>query len=113
MDDLIVFLRQQLDEDERVARAAEGTELAPWLTLFEAALAADDQPEDVRRAIGRHIANFTQGRMLWDIAAKRRIVDAAESQELYEPREAYVHVLQLLAVGYAGREGYQPEWAPS
>jgi hypothetical protein len=132
MADIAAFIRAQLDEDERVARAAEATEMGPWLTLFETALAAEGQSEDVRRAIGQHVARFIPERMLWDIEAKRAILAEVFAYEAKidgewgcchtaeqiaagkcpEIRPDEIPALRLLALPYAGKPGYQEEWRP-
>lgn len=93
-DDLIAFLRARLDEDEQIANAATPP---PWV----AQVGAGSNPDDGRKhtLVGRvavdvpgrqkwlysgnehggtavHIANWDPARVLADVDAKRKIVDA-------------------------------------
>lgn len=127
MDDLVAFLRARFDEDERIARAAEGTELAPWLDLYEATLNAAGHPEDERRAIGMHIAHFSPGRALWEVVGKSRILDEHRPYSETErecvgcglagdtlpavPDVEDCLVLRGLAMAYNRHQDYRREWA--
>ncbi|MBH1939139.1 hypothetical protein I5Q34_33605 [Streptomyces sp. AV19] len=90
--DLVAFLRARLDKDERVARAVLG---APWVRRKDVAGvhaddATDDRPDgtpvaDCRHvpaeyehkvAVAEHIARHQPARVLAEVEAKRRIVDA-------------------------------------
>jgi hypothetical protein len=90
--DLITWLRAQLDEDERVARA------------FAARLDA-------------HLFETGWGpaRVLAEVDAKRRILDLMMPGRPVYPGaygQAYRDVLRLLALPYADRDGYRDEWRP-
>jgi hypothetical protein len=119
-DDLLVWLREQLDEDERVAREApsvlDGGEWPFWIDV-------DDQEHAT--ATARYRDHFAPARVLLDIAAKRRIVDGCE--ETLPAEDAWDAVLdggsgeefvlarftlRMLALPYACRPGYRQEWAP-
>src|SRR5690554_5666985 len=63
MDGLVEFLRAQLDEDERVARAADGESY--WL--------------DEGDATGDFLHHHDPARVLAEVAAKRRILELHES----------------------------------
>lgn len=133
MDDLVRWLRAQLDEDEQVARAADGELSAVFTRIgsFDPEMAADE----------RHIMTHQPARVLREIDAKRQVikaytVSAERMEELAEERERLkvrgydtlmtemdlttaVHqrdalggVLQLLALPYADRPGYRDEWRP-
>ncbi|GHG97281.1 DUF6221 family protein [Amycolatopsis roodepoortensis] len=133
MDDLIAFLRAQLDKDEQAARAASP---GPWQvdkeTYPEAIHGADgatpvsggrwggeasvfDKDED---AI--HIARHDPVRVLADVAAKRQIIglcnldfnDDGEPSCLGGYGEAYWDVVRLLALSYAEHPDYREEWRP-
>jgi hypothetical protein len=108
-DDLITWLRAQLDEDERVARA--------WLPLGNPT-AADRE----------HIARHDPARVLAEVDAKRRILDEHKTYDVHsgfgcgicafngwdkviEP-EGWCTTVRLLALPYADRLGYRSEWAP-
>lgn len=75
MKDLVAFLQARFDEDERIARDADGISRDALLGLYEDLIKS--RPfDDERQVYGIHISHFTSGRMLDDIAAKRRILDA-------------------------------------
>ena len=142
MDELIYFLRAtwdarcaQLDENERVARAATA---GPWnadeafvQTAYEfdlpghihhgecrpiAHLAATTGKREVEERNAAHIARWDPAWVLAevecerdDIAAKRRILELAEDLQEREGRYAEPFVLAL-AQPYAGRDGWREEW---
>lgn len=128
-DDLLTWLRAQLDDDEQVARKATS---APWLvTASTDGTLADVVPvtssfEDYccDRDDAEHIARWNPDRVLAEVAHKRRIlqwvqdrlVDAEDfpQNDAYrvEAIEATVLHLRWLAAPYAGREGYRDEWKP-
>ncbi|MEU3161810.1 DUF6221 family protein [Streptomyces griseoincarnatus] len=102
MDDLVQWLRAQLDEDERMARAAGG-EAWQWehgygdmcndRTCPYGELATDEavimqvHGFDVRqddRQVADHIAAHDPARVLSEIDAKRRLVDLHTKDEYYD-----------------------------
>lgn len=143
MSDLIEFLCARLDEDEQIARAALCDD-PRYLTDDEAT--ADNgvwqtstHPHDecVVRGAGiviydegghtaeqaRHIARNDPARVLAEVDAKRRILDAAEgSFDAYdedpydETRTAdsstFEWILRVLALPYADHPDYREEWRP-
>lgn len=107
VDELITWLRAQLDDDERVARAA-------W---------PDCTPDDPRASDEdiRHIARWDPARVLAEVEAKRRILDLAPAAVMralgtQDPdfRDGYLdaheEAVKLLAQPYAGRPGWREEW---
>ncbi len=116
MDDLIAFVRAQLDADERVARTAANLQFDPengWGT---------HGPNTVTPHIGhihddearQHIVRFNPARMLAEIDAKRRILDWLEDLATSDAVTwSFDHEtpLRLLAQPYAGRDGWDPRWA--
>lgn len=124
MDDLVTWLRAQLDEDERVARA---TVPGPWhigstglhvhsrnadLTVMENV----DSPGPWHRALPEHITRWDPARVLAEVAAKRRVLDLYECTEdrILSP-DAWVlmkEAIELLALPHANRPGYLEEWRP-
>lgn len=113
MDELITWLRAQLDDDERAARAATVLPggAAEWFTGAEGSvLAADPSQLHVRGAvlslddIGVHIARWDPARVLAEVEAKRRILDD------FSWEAGQVRAIQLLAQPYAGRDGWREEW---
>lgn len=115
MDDLIAWLRVQLDEDERVARRVGGLR---WRALDGSGelVASDGRSAEVFgeihwEGVGQHIARWDPARVLAEVEAKRRIVD--EAIELQEREGRYAEAfLVALAVPYADRPGYREDWQP-
>jgi hypothetical protein len=139
MDDLVTWLRAQLDDDERVALAATA---GPWrhdatkhwrkpgTTWFEESVFAGpagadatcvagtgeaDDPQSMADA--RHIARWDPARVLAEVEAKRRIVDW-----LVDCADKALHgdwwnlevddAFKAIALPYAARPGYREEWRP-
>jgi hypothetical protein len=136
MDDLTTWLRAQLDDDERVARACP---FRDWRTLgppgtaptlcgrhgnSNAHLAEPVTFHDPKSATLAHAARWDPARVLAEIDAKRRIIDAIERRlDRREPDGGWESAgaetdgmadttLRLLALPYADRPGYRSEWAP-
>ncbi|MCZ0207912.1 DUF6221 family protein [Streptomyces sp. UMAF16] len=137
MDELVRWFGEQLDEEERVARAADDT-------LGKVNLDWQYQPEDpmggrvvsvrgadlipdVTAGIGAHVAEYDPRRVLCEINAKRQILlareNASKTLSATEPGTAvhdlmtgavnsYDHVIRLHAAAYDGRPGYREEWRP-
>jgi hypothetical protein len=125
MTDLVEFVRAALDEDERVARAAEP---APWTAHEEAAdpdegyVAGPDgyvlvyNEGTVSLGTAAHIARHDPARVLADVAAKRAILELhnAVPEEEYcseDEQRKPCQTLRLLAQPFAGRPGWREEWA--
>ena len=129
MDDLITWLRAQLDDDERLARAVEplgyttdlgGNRLDEHFAHGRVRYASEDgMPRHDRSdpAAAAHFARHDPARVLREVEAKRGIV------ELYEAADGGGFVghllrncldtpLRLLALPYCDRPGYQEEWKP-
>jgi hypothetical protein len=130
---LIEWLRAQLDEDERVARAAAG---APWsadapgmIQVDAAAIAAN------KHAFGKlgyvasvqqvadceHIAAWDPARVLSEVKSKRailrlcaKVIEDDEGRGFYSDGWSGLSVaqptLRQLAQPYADRPGWQDEW---
>jgi hypothetical protein len=137
VDDLVQWLGQQLDEDERIARAATA---GPWTAMGQGVL--DPSPPSNRLGIGmavghaaasadynetaEHIARHDPARVLREIDAKRQIIalhhqleDAQEMLDFCATCDATgkypeypCTTLRLLALPYADRPGYREEWRP-
>ena len=139
MDDLVRWLAEQLDEDERIARAATS---GPWTlddesypeTVYSAAKVdvvaggrwGGEASVFESTADAQHIVRHDPARVLREIDAKRKLL------ALHEPGETeYVDgdvcmvcsergegpyypcvTLRLLALPYADRPGYRDEWRP-
>jgi hypothetical protein len=114
-EDLVTWLRAQLDEDERVAvacRAADGIgSLCGWVEMVT----------DESEAGEAHAKRWSPDRVLAEVEAKRRIVDE-HSQDDGDPGgvcptcygiapvDAPCPTVRLLALPYAGRDGWREEW---
>jgi hypothetical protein len=138
MDDLVVWLRQQLDEDERGALAASP---GPWspdaesheVVAVDGITVADgfalSGPQ--LRATVEHIARHDPARVLREVEAKRRIVDEHVHEHATEAPGFGCRVcdwqgswsgvgdggwcltLRLLALPYSDHPGYrEEEWKP-
>lgn len=112
MDELVVWLRAQLDEDERIARAATQGEWV-WSREFVT------PPGYHHRTVGplepgdaAYIAAWDPARVLREIEAKRRIVDRYAWLREHGDTGGTAWVLPLLALPYADRPGYREEWRP-
>ena len=135
MDDLVQWLRAQLDEDERIARAVPGP---AWehrqirgdfdeSVVFEDYIAVAD-PErnvvvfsDVSTEEAAFALRLDPARVLREIDAKSRIVRLharAHHQCVAEDGPTQWHAtdpcatLRLLALPYADRPGYREAWRP-
>ncbi|MFF6829617.1 DUF6221 family protein [Streptomyces longwoodensis] len=128
MDELVVWLRAQLDEDERIARSASD---GPWKPGVRSGLdvvegdgwtVCDASDVDVV-----HIAAHDPARVLREIDAKRQLLALhQEKQEqgygtdlcaecgFGEVSQSYYPcaTLRLLTLPYADRPGYREEWRP-
>jgi hypothetical protein len=137
MDELVAFLRQCLDQDERVAReASDAARSANWIAGAEGSVISTDPQSElhIRGAvlslddIGVHIARWDPARVLAEVEAKRRIiadiVDEATWLDLScdmdrrigprdEATEPYLgdQLAKLVAQPYAGRPGWRDDWA--
>jgi hypothetical protein len=136
-DELVTWLNAALDDDERIAKAAgerspnwhaneegygagavehDGKHYAP--IVYDEGYPSEDEAE--------HIARHDPARVLAEVAAKRRIlalhsephlcpdVDGILGGGMYS---AYVTpdecpTVRVLALPYAGREGWNPTWRP-
>jgi hypothetical protein len=137
MDDLIAFVRAQLDDDERVARTATS---GPWV-----AKRADDSVYAVETSIvmgghdggwyivpaqveggegiepgdAQHIARWEPARVLAEVDARRVLLARLEGLLLYATSPNYAHsgieawatdTLKQVAQPYRGRSGWREEW---
>lgn len=118
--DLVAWLGEQLDEDERVAREA----LKP-LSERDSRLAyhAYGDFAEVSPAFVAHVARWVPDRVLAEVEAKRQIlaehhrlnpgvcVRCTDWQGGYEHQPYPCRTVLALAQPYAGRPGWRPEWA--
>ena len=125
--ELATWLLAQIDEDERVARAAAE---APWTSRHDVIPTChifgdfgwlvrgpdvETADSDQGRATADHIARHDPARVLAECDAKRRLIKAVEGDPFdamgAEPDYERT-VLQHLALPYADRDGYREEWKP-
>ncbi|MGW4670107.1 DUF6221 family protein [Streptomyces sp. NPDC004324] len=131
MDDLALWLGEQLDEDERIAQAASP---GPWEQSGVGDLGwtvsgpwAEVPDSEQGRADADFIAKHDPARVLREVEAKRRIAELHKPYDL-DARDRSgpmigctecVHddtiypctTLRLLATVYQDRPGYQEGWA--
>lgn len=127
MNDLISWLRQQLDTDEQLALAASP---GPWRPNAEhdEVLAVDDvRVADGFALSGRqlratvdHITTHDPARVLRQVQAHRAILDAYEAEDNGARYggcgddcewKALGYAVKLLASIYSDRDGYREEWS--
>jgi len=135
MDDLVRWLGKQLEEDERLARAATP---GPWSRMGRRVL--DPTPPSDRLGIGMavghaaadadfnetadHIVRHDPARVLREIDSKRAIL-ALHTQSLRDGgcqvcdvpggrrlRPDACTTVRMLASAYADRPGFREEWRP-
>ncbi|MFE6829236.1 DUF6221 family protein [Streptomyces sp. NPDC057717] len=121
MDDLVQWLGEQLDEDERIARAAHEPN---WSTDGRRGIhyGVEDgwMADALTTGDADHIACHDPARVLREIEAKRRIIEghkryAAERRRMmggWDPQSNDSPILAALASVYADRPGYREEWRP-
>lgn len=111
MDDLITWLRAQLDDDERIARKNTGVE----------GLGDDGSYPDYRTydgadvdAADEFLGRFTSQRVLREVEAKRRLLnDLSGFFGLADfPKALVEHTIKMLALPVSDRPGYREEWKP-
>ena len=120
MDDLVQWLRAQLDEDERIAREAKP---GPWHAEGGSVYATHPTDEVVDYSESAdHIAEWDPARVLRELDAKRRLL-VVHRPYAPEPDQSCLGcaggitftscpVVRLLALPYADRPGYREEWRP-
>ncbi|MFD5217476.1 DUF6221 family protein [Streptomyces tendae] len=120
MNDLVQWLRAQLADDERIARAAHAPN---WSTDGRRGLHYGVEDEWITDALttadADHMARHDPARVLREIDAKRQVIaehdvygrklgERMDCQSLDFP----CRTLRLLALPYADRPGYRPDWRP-
>jgi hypothetical protein len=138
MDDLVTWLRAQLDDDERVAREAANygdtwRDGSGKTLIYPSDESRHPGPiiigpyGDLEDVHTDHIVRWDPARVLAEVDAKRRIIDrwADLRREVLDALDrdeddaaptatefAYEQVVQTLALPYADRPGYRDEWRP-
>lgn len=109
MDELTRWLGEQLDEDERIARAAKP---GPWHEDGGVVYATHPTDEVVDYSeSAEHIARHDPARVLREIEAKRRILGRVNSHAtIMGWDEIHGDLLRSLALPYADRPGFREEW---
>jgi len=140
--DLIAFLRARLDEDGRTALGAAAGGHASWRgygagdvgawTIYDdqwtvASVAVYDHDQALSGQPGAvgpryrsaaaddtatHIARHDPARVLAEVDAKRRQLDAFDEYGTHDTWDLIDTALRLLALPYATHPDYQKTWAP-
>lgn len=107
MDELVTWLRAQLDDDERVARQVMAEPVGFYIE-------AETDATNIM-TVGAYIHRWTPKRVLAEVDAKRRVIETCAFW-LYEDDRGIdpcaSSTLRLLALPYADRPGYLDEWRP-
>jgi hypothetical protein len=108
--DLVTFLRERLDEEERLATAASRAGIGVDIGPDGHAVSSHPDAQD-------HIATWCPVRVLAEVDAKRRIVEGLAEAD---PHSGYItgtfaaeDVLCLLALPHAEHPDYDPAWRPA
>lgn len=113
MGDLARWLGEQLDEDERLARAAD-----PELNNLTGCIEIE-YPEI--KADELHALRHSPTRVLREIDAKRQLLARYEELRAASKERGLIgdvteeyqdFLLRVIAMPYADRPGYREEWAP-
>lgn len=122
MDDLVRWLGEQLDTDERIAQAATP---GPWHAQDGGVVSDDDEQWPVgasesahEREDRVHIAAHDPARVLREIDAKRDLLRFA--QGIHDHHETFTTgvaarlegTLRRFALAYEGRTGFKESWRP-
>lgn len=121
-EDLVQWLRVQLDADDRIARRA-GDSFRQIGETGVIVATEGDRAEECASAnwagVAEHIVMHDPARVLREIDAKRRLLYQFEQRgnsvrATVKPPTGGVwdDMLRLLALPYADRPGYREEWRP-
>jgi hypothetical protein len=121
-DDLVTWLRAQLDDDERLALKALDIAPGGWVSSYRDVHAIDPESGTTHHvltaesgALAWHAARHDPARVLADVTADRALLDLAHQLDRSADCEAGPAATQLyrtLAAKYATWPGYRPEWGP-
>lgn len=119
MDELVQWLGEQLDEDERIARRA-GDSFRQIGETGVIVATEGDRAEECATAnwagVAEHIVEHDPAQVLREIDAKRKIIEDCRGIIVgwhhEESREFARDVLCNLAGVYADRPGYRKQWRP-
>jgi hypothetical protein len=132
IDEMITFVRLQLDEDEQKALAIDAKEWAEDSSWFKDML--DPLPSQRRERPGwlpmitvedvRHIARHDPARVLREVEARRRLIDQYEAMRAGVEAAAgtilagaakvrlgaYEMAVKIMALPYSDHPGFREEW---
>lgn len=112
MVDLVRWLGEQLDEDERIARRA-GDSFRQIGETGVIVATEGDRAEECASAnwagVAEHIVEHDPARVLREIDAKRRILNTLREEG---GDRMFADIFRLLALPYAERPGYLESWRP-
>ena len=115
-DDLIAWLRAQVDADEAQARLAAILTSATWSMPSSGVVdVGTDWLSTGDREVAMHIARQDPTRVLAEVEANRRILDLhRQDGALCEHCDAHwpCPTVRLVGLPYADRDGYREEWRP-
>jgi hypothetical protein len=133
IDDLVAWYRQQLDEDEAMARDADLGE-AEWYSVRDLERGHREGGAGLNDFDARFIARHDPSGVVRDVEAKRLIIDTAvwfrdraaqvEGQRVYDMDDmrenlhlevtarVLANTLSVLAAALSARPGYREEWRP-
>jgi hypothetical protein len=127
MQTLAEFLLEQISDDEADAKLARGhryitgrEEERSGVWVHDGSISYEDSPSEdvidwVYDEASAHIARWDPARVLAECDAKRRIVERCNSLEAEGTRASMAdadYIRAALALPYADRADYQPEWRP-
>lgn len=126
MNELAAFLRACWNEEEQVAMAVPVGGPGPcppavWGTGSDPlgdrkwVLGTYTDIDAVTPEGATHIARHDPARVVREIAAKRQMLEEAEriwNSRVVGVSNAALNIARLLALPYAGRNGYRSEWRP-
>jgi hypothetical protein len=131
VEDLVQWLRQQLDEDERVARGAAVDQSPPWMAMGddgESFISTGnggiirDGDYGGRLIVSEHIALHDPARVLREVEATRFVIETlrgyepddewASEPDMGQRRNNAAGAMRRLATVYSDRPGFRDEWRP-
>jgi uncharacterized protein DUF6221 len=122
--ELIKWIREQLDEDERIAGGCSGTDWwehpknwvsAPPLNRVALVVHDGDRAHILRHDPTRVLRDIeTDRKLISDYADAHEAVDAADHPDMYDVGRAQglEEALRYRALRFDARPGYREEWRP-
>ena len=117
MDELVQWLGEQIDEDERIAKEAGGRR-GQWKLATGLDDAESGDASWLRPPYLKHVERHDPARVLAEIDAKRDLLVFAKG--IHDHHETFTtgvyarleKTLRLYALAYKNRPGYRDEWRP-